>query len=218
VPSETIEEPLGTGRIETFFDGVVAILITIMVLELKPRRSLLAGALGSGSRRVRAEARRLCAVVSGHRDHAVEPPHADAPGEPRDQRALLVERQSLVLDVLIPVSTAALGDTSLEPWAVAFYGAVLTANAVSFTLLHRCAACLGDEEGHLDALHRATIEKDWVFPTLYAASIPSAFVSVYVSMAIFLINPTAYFFPKFLPWPPSWQTPGPGARKPPRQG
>jgi uncharacterized membrane protein len=119
---------------------------------------------------------------------------------------------------LIPLSTAALGDTPLEPLAVAFYGAVLTANSVSFTLLHRCAACLGDEEGHLDALHRATIKKDWVFITLYAASIPLAFVSVYVSMAIFLINPTAYFFPEFLPWPRSWQTPEPGARKPPRQG
>ena len=35
MPSETIEKPLGTGRIETFFDGVVAILITFMVLELK---------------------------------------------------------------------------------------------------------------------------------------------------------------------------------------
>jgi len=29
------EKPPGTGRIETFVDGVVAILITIMVLELK---------------------------------------------------------------------------------------------------------------------------------------------------------------------------------------
>ena len=29
------EKPPGTGRIETFVDGVVAIIITIMVLELK---------------------------------------------------------------------------------------------------------------------------------------------------------------------------------------
>jgi hypothetical protein len=32
---DTEEEPPGTGRIETFSDSVVAIIITIMVLELK---------------------------------------------------------------------------------------------------------------------------------------------------------------------------------------
>jgi len=43
---------------------------------------------------------------------------------------------------VIPLSTAVVGDAPREPLAVAFYGAVLTATAVSFTLLHRCAACL----------------------------------------------------------------------------
>ena len=51
-----------------------------------------------------------------------------------------------------------------------------------------------------------TIKKDWFFTTLYAASMPLAFVSVYLSMAIFLIIPAAYFFPEFVPWPHSWQT------------
>jgi hypothetical protein len=44
---------------------------------------------------------------------------------------------------------------------------------------------LAMRRGHLDALHRATIKKDWVFTTLDVASIPLAFVSVYVSMASF---------------------------------
>jgi len=96
---------------------------------------------------------------------------------------------------------------------VAFYGAVLTATAVSFTLLHRCAACLGDKGGKLDDIHRVTIKKDWLFTTLYAASMPLAFVSVYLSMAIFLIIPAAYFFPEFGPWPQSWQTPEPPVRR-----
>jgi hypothetical protein len=56
---------------------------------------------------------------------------------------------------------------------------MLVANAVS-------SPCrIGDEDGHLDALHRAAMKKDWVFTMLYAASIPLAFVSVYVSMASF---------------------------------
>jgi len=108
---------------------------------------------------------------------------------------------------LIPLATAALGDAPREPLAVAFYGAVLTLNSVSFTFLHRCAACLGDRDGSLDGIHRAIIKKDWFFATLYASSIPLAFVSIYASMAIFLIIPAAYFFPEFVPWPNSWQTP-----------
>jgi uncharacterized membrane protein len=106
---------------------------------------------------------------------------------------------------LIPLSTAALGDAPRQPLAVAFYGAVLTATAVSFTMLHRCAACLGDRDGKLDDIHRATIKKDWFFTSLYAASVPFAFVSVYAAMAIFLIVPAAYFFPEFVPWPRSWR-------------
>jgi uncharacterized membrane protein len=60
---------------------------------------------------------------------------------------------------LIPLSTAALGDAPREPLAVAFYGAVLTANSISFTFLHRCAARLADQDGRLDDTHRRSSRK-----------------------------------------------------------
>jgi uncharacterized membrane protein len=106
---------------------------------------------------------------------------------------------------LIPLSTAVLGDAPEEPLAVAFYGAVLTANSIGFTFLHRCAACLADRDEKLDRIHTLIIRKDGFFTCIYALSIPLAFVSVYASMAIFLIIPTAYFFPEFVPWPRSWR-------------
>jgi uncharacterized membrane protein len=219
VPSETTERPMGTGRIETFVDGVVAILITIMVLELKlpaeafslGRASAVLAELGPKLAVYALSFLMIAIMLLNH--HMLMRPAS------RETNALYWWNANLLFWMsLIPLSTAALGDAPREPLAVAFYGAVLTANAVSFTLLHRCAACLAHEDGHLDGFHRATIKKDWFFTSLYASSIPLAFVSVYLSMAIFLINPTAYFFPEFVPWPRSWQTPEGGPKRPRRQG
>ena len=213
MPSETIEKPMGTGRIETFVDGVVAILITIMVLELKlPAEVFSQGRLEAvvaefGPKLAVYALSFLMIAIMLLNHHMLMRPAS------RETNALYWWNANLLFWMsLIPLSTAALGDAPRAPLAVAFYGAVLSANAISFTLLHRCAACLGPEDGHLDAFHRATIKKDWFFSTLYVASVPLALVSVYASMAIFLINPTAYFFPEFVPWPRSWQTPqrGPG--------
>jgi uncharacterized membrane protein len=206
--SEPAEKPPGVGRIETFVDGVVAILITIMVLELK-----LPGEVFSEGRAdaVLAEFGPKLAVYAlsflviaimllNH--HMLMRPVSRATNTLYWWTANLLFWMSL-----IPLSTAALGDAPREPLAVAFYGAVLTANAVSFAFLHRCTACLGDQDGNLDDIHRAIIKKDWFFSALYAASVPLAFASVYLSMAIFVLIPAAYFFPEFIPWPRSWQAP-----------
>jgi uncharacterized membrane protein len=201
-----VEKPPGTGRIETFVDGVVAIIITIMVLELKlPAEVFSQGRVGD----VLAEFGPKLAVYAlsflmiaimliNH--------HTLMRAATRATTTLYWWNANLLFWMsLIPLSTAALGDAPLRPLAVAFYGSVLTANAAGFTFLHRCAACLGDRDGRLDDLHRLIIKKDWFFTALYAASVPAAFFSIYISMAIFLVIPAAYFFPEFVPWPRSWR-------------
>jgi uncharacterized membrane protein len=208
------DKPPGTGRIETFVDGVVAILITIMVLELK-----LPGAVFSQGRadaviaefgpKLAVYALSFLVIAIMLLNH-----HMLMRATTRATNTLFWWNANLLFWMsLIPLSTAVLGDAPREPLAVAFYGAVLTANAASFTFLHRCAACLGDADGKLDDIHRTIIKKDAFFTALYAASMPLAFVSVYLSMAIFLIIPAAYFFPEFVPWPQSWQTGVPAARR-----
>ena len=205
-PKELKEKPPGTGRIETFVDGVVAIIITIMVLELKIPAEVFSegrieGALAEFGPKLAVYALSFLMIAIMLINH-----HMLMRATTHATNALYWWNANLLFWMsLIPLSTAALGDAPLEPLAVAFYGSVLTANAVSFTMLHRCAACLGDSDGKINDIHRRIINKDWFFTSLYAASIPLAFVSVYLSMAIFLINPTAYFFPEFVPWPRSWR-------------
>ena len=182
------EKPPGTGRIETFFDGVVAIIITIMVLELKiPAEAFAEGRIDG----VLAEFGPKLAVyvlsfivlaIMLVNHHMLMRAALHATNTLYWWNANLLFWMSL-----IPLSTAALGEAPIEPLAVAFYGAVLTANSISFTMLHRCAACLADSEGKLDRIHVLIIRKDLCFTALYALSIPLAFASVYASMAIFLV-------------------------------
>jgi TMEM175 potassium channel family protein len=200
------EQPPGTGRIETFFDGVVAIIITIMVLELKvPAEVFSKGRLDGvfaefGPKLAIYAFSFLVLAILLVNHHMLMRAATHATNTLYWWNANLLFWMSL-----IPLSTDALGEAPMEPLAVAFYGAVLTANSASFTFLHRCAACLADRDGKLDDLQRIAIKKDWFFTSLYALSVPLAFVSVYVSMAIFLIAPANYFFPEFIPWPKSWR-------------
>jgi uncharacterized membrane protein len=193
------EKPPGTGRIETFVDGVVAILITIMILELK----IPAAVFSEGRvQDVLAEfGPKLAVYVLSFVVLAIMllNHHMLMRAATRATNTLYWWTANLLFWMsLIPLSTAALGAAPRQPL-------VLTATAVSFTMLHRCAACLGDAAGKLDRIHVLVIRKDWFFTALYAASVPVALVSVYASMAIFLIVPAAYFFPEFVPWPRSWR-------------
>jgi|SRR6185295_8155719 len=196
----------GTGRIETFVDGVVAILITIMILELKiPAEVFSQGrldrVLNVFGPQLAIYALSFVVIAIMLLNH-----HMLMRAATRATNALYWWNANLLFWMsLIPLSTAALGDAPHEPLAVAFYGSVLAATSISFTMLHRCAACLGDRDGRLDDIHRAIIKKDWFFTSLYTLSVPLAFVSIYASVAIFLIIPTAYFFPEFVPWPRSWR-------------
>ena len=63
-----------TGRLEAFSDGVIAIIVTIMVLELRaPSRPTLAALLES-----RAGLYQLRSQLSGGRDHVGEPSSPDS--------------------------------------------------------------------------------------------------------------------------------------------
>jgi len=194
------EKPPGTGRIETFVDGVVAILITIMILELKiPAEVFSQGRLDAvlsvfGPQFAIYALSFIVIAIMLVNHHMLMRAATHATTKLYWWNANLLFWMSL-----IPLSTAALGDAPEQPLAVAFYGAVLAANSISFTMLHRCAACLGDRDGRLDDIHRAIIKKDWFFTSLYTLSVPLAYVSVYAPIAIFVFIPAMYFFPEFAP-------------------
>jgi uncharacterized membrane protein len=207
------DRPPGTGRLEAFSDGVVAIIVTIMVLELRLPDDLFTGghlqeALAAFWPRLVVYALSFLVVAIMLINH-----HLLMRAAPYSTTPLYWWNANLLFWMsLIPLSTGVLGNAPSAPGAVAAYGLVLTAASLGFTLLHRCAALIGSKTGELAPIHRAIVKKDAFFTTLYALSVPLAFISIYISILIFAIIPAAYFFPEFVPWPQSWQSQEPSGR------
>ena len=196
----TPSEQPGTGRIEAFSDGVIAIIITIMVLELKlpehaADQGLWAGVLKPLAPKLVSYALSFLVLAIMWVNH-----HALMDTAPRATRQLMWWNNNLLFWMsLIPLATAFLGENPFLPIAVALYGFVLFAAAVSFTLLRWNASTQGRSDADLMGLHRRVMTKSLVGNALYGLSVPLAFVSVYLSMGIFVLVPAMFFLPDWRP-------------------
>ena len=183
---------MGTNRIEAFSDGVIAIILTVMVLELKVPSSATIPALRAAIPSLLSYALSFLIVaimwVSHHHlMHLTK--HATA--------SLLWANNNLLFWMsLIPFVTAYLGQTHGAPLAVATYGAVLTLAAIGFTLLRYVMTVGHPSSANIEEQNRRAIRKSMLSNLLYAASVPLAFISVRVSFFIFLLIPAAYFLPE----------------------
>jgi uncharacterized membrane protein len=172
---------MSKGRLEAFSDGVIAILITIMVLELKvPDGSDLA-ALGPIVPLFLAYV--LSFVILGiywnnhhHMLHAVE----------RINGTILWANLHLLFWLsLIPAATAWIGATSSAPVPTAVYGGVLLMAGVAYYILSRALVALLGPHSTL-ALAVGRDMKGVLSVVLYAAAIPLAFVDRWIADAIYV--------------------------------
>jgi len=195
-----VSEQPGTNRIEAFSDGVFAIIITIMVLELKlPEHAadhgLWAGLIVPLAPKLISYALSFLVLAIMWVNH-----HTLMDVTPRASRPLMWWNNHLLFWMsLIPLATAFLGENPFQPIAVALYGFVLFTSAAGFTLLRRHASTQTSSDASVAALNRRVIRKSLLGTTLYAASVPLAFVSVYLSMGIFVLIPAMFFLPEWLP-------------------
>ncbi len=183
---------MGTNRMEAFSDGVIAIIVTIMVLEFKPPRGAgwsdawqLAPSLWSYALSFVVAA--IMWVNHHHLVHIVR--HVDA-------RLLWANNNLLFWMSLIPFVTSYMAQYSQAPIPVAMYGVVLTMCSASFYLLRKAitSRLLHNEE--LTRENNRALHKNTLATVLYASTLPLAFASVYFSYAIFVIIPAMYFFPE----------------------
>ncbi len=181
---------MGRGRLEAFSDGVLAIIITIMVLELKVPHGADAAAL-----------RPLVPVFlsyvlsfvfvgiywSNHHHllHAVR--HVNG-------RVLWANLHLLFWLSLIPFVTGWMGENHFAALPVALYGAVLLAAAIAYYVL---AHVLASHHGPDSALAKAlgTDFKGKVSVAFYAAAIPLAFLSPWVACALYVAVAVMWLIP-----------------------
>jgi len=181
---------MGKARLEAFSDGVIAIIITIMVLELK---------VPSGSDW--ASVRPLIPVLLSYvlsfiyvgiywNNHH----HLLHAARQVNGRVLWANLHVLFWLSLVPFITHWMGENYLAPLPVALYGVVLTMTGCAYVLLSRALiACDGADS----VLGRAVGKdrKGIASLILYAVAIPLAFVSEWIALALYVLVAVMWFIP-----------------------
>ena len=100
---------------------------------------------------------------------------------------------------LVPFVTGFLGANPFRPLAYALYGSALALCILSLMSLRLYIAHRTKTARAVDAHHERLLRKTALGAALYAASVPLAYVSVYISMTIFAVVPAMFFLPEALP-------------------
>jgi uncharacterized membrane protein len=181
-----------TSRLEAFSDGVIAIIVTIMVLELHaPSQPTLAGLWKVAPVFLSYGLSFLVVAIMWvnhhHLIHAVRGVTA---------RLLWSNLYLLFWMSLVPFVTDYLGKNYHEPLAVALYGLDLLLCSSAFYLLRIILAEQDQHDGKLSDYHRSIQRKNLFSAGLYLASVPLAYMSVHASFFIFALIPAMYFLPE----------------------
>ena len=181
---------MGTNRIEAFSDGVIAIIVTIMVLELKLPPD------GSPQALLKVAPTMLSYVLSFVVVAIMWVNHHQLLHAARraDGRLLWANNFLLFCMSLIPFATAYLGQHYNDPLPAAVYGAVMALAGLGFTALRSVIGKHHEHDHARTVLMRQS--KNWLSVALYAASVPLAYSSVWVSFGIFVLIPAMYFMPE----------------------
>jgi uncharacterized membrane protein len=184
---------MGKGRLEAFSDGVFAIIITIMVLELKvphqtglptlatlePLRDVFLSYVLSFV---------FVAIYWNNHHHLLQACHRVSGG------TLWANVHLLFWLSLVPFVTGWMGENSFAPVPVALYGFVMLMSAVAFTVLARMLVHVHGRESTL-ATALGSDTKGRMSLVLYASAIPLAFGNRWMALAIYFIVAAIWLIP-----------------------
>ena len=179
-----------TTRLEAFSDGVLAIIITIMVLELKVPHGVELAALEPVLPVLLSYVLSFIYVGIYWNNHH----HLFQAAEQVSGGILWANLHLLFWLSLFPFTTAWMGENHLAAVPTAIYGVVLLMAAIAYYVLqHAVIAKQGRE-----SLLALTIGKDWkgkLSPALYLTAIPLAFVSSWIASAIYVFVALLWLIP-----------------------
>jgi uncharacterized membrane protein len=170
------------ARLETFSDGVIAILITIMVLELRVPHGADWNALRPLVPLLLSYALSFIFLAIYWNNHH----HMFHTVEHINGRIMWANTHLLFWLSLVPFATAWMGENEFASVPTAVYGCVLLLTAIAYTIVVQTIIA---HQGARSKL-RAAIGKDrkgLISMALYVAAIPLAFVHREIAWAIFVI-------------------------------
>jgi uncharacterized membrane protein len=181
---------MNTARLEAFTDGVVAIIITVMVLEIRvPHGASLAA--------LQADVPVLLAYVLSYVNVGIfwnNHHHMLQATERVDGRVLWANLALLFWLSLVPFVIRWIDDIGFAPLPTAAYGVVLVCAALCYTLLQRQIIRVNGRESLL-AVAVGSDLKGKLSIALYLLAIVLAFVRPWVAIALYVVVAMVWLVP-----------------------
>ena len=182
---------MNKSRLEAFSDGVFAIIITIMVLELHVPKGITWDALTPLFTSLVSYV--LSFVFIGiywgnhhHLIHIVQRVNG---------KMMWANLHLLFWLSLVPFATKWMGENDFEPVAVSAYGALLVLCGVAFTILAKLVFTYHAKDPKVIAAFRQSDRKAKLSTVLYLSSVPLAFVHPAISLVIFAVVGVMWVIP-----------------------
>ena len=178
------------GRIEAFSDGVIAIIITIMVLELKVPHGAKLGDLVPLIPVALSYMLSFIYVGIYWNNHH----HMLAATHKIDGSVMWANLHLLFWLSLTPFTTAWMGENHFEKTPSAVYGVVLLMAAIAYYILQgRILRLEGPDSTLAHAVGRD--KKGKISPVIYALAIPLAYVSPWISGSLYVLVALIWLIP-----------------------
>ena len=181
---------MSKGRMEAFSDGVIAVIITIMVLEMKSPHGTDLAALQPLVPVFLSYVLSFVYVGIYWNNHH----HLLHAAQHVEGAVLWANLHLLFWLSLIPFATAWMGENHFAPWPVASYGVVLLLAAIAyFFLTKRLIAHHGT--GSKLAASIGNDKKGKASMVVYAAAIPLSFVQPWIACACYAMVAVMWLVP-----------------------
>lgn len=178
-------------RLEAFSDGVMAIIITIMVLELKaphgtdwasikPLLPVLLSYVMSFL---------FVGVYWGNHHHLLHVAKEFTSG------IMLANLNLLFWLSLVPFATGWMGETHFDTTSVAVYAVLLNICGLSYALLQKIIQSCHTNNSELQMLLKHQNKKVITSVALYGSAVPLAWLHPYISVAIFFVVAIMWLVP-----------------------
>ena len=180
-----------TTRLEAFSDGVIAIIVTIMVLELKvPHDDAPAGLLRLWPVFLSYALSFFLVAIYWVNHHQLF-----TRVETVNHSILWANNLLLFSISLIPFTTAYVGETHLAAFPAALYSAQLFICGLAFMLLAKVIVAAAPGDSVMRALDRAATRKNLIALAVYALGVALAFVHPALTLVCIFLVAVMYFTP-----------------------
>ena len=179
-----------TSRMEAFSDGVIAIIITIMVLELRPPHDTRLQSLTSLIPVLLSYVMSFVYIGIYWSNHH----HLLHAAEHVNGRILWANLHLLFWLSLVPFATAWMGENHFAQWPVALYGILLLMAAIAYTILVRALLTLHGSKSLL-ANALGSDFKGKISIVLYLVGISLAFVRPWLACAVYIVVAIMWLVP-----------------------